>query len=252
MARNPHLPSVPPVALKFCLELDERGKELLRHEADMVLRAQQQIRSDGIVPLLHAYLSNDPPCLEYPYIAGARWCDFLKSAGSLEAASPDKVQGIIGRIAQIVGPAHRLTPRLVHRDLKPSNILVERGDDGNVVLRVTDFGIGGLATQSLLEKSRSSSSLVGNMASVLTGSYSPLYASPQQVRGDKPDPRDDVYALGVIWYQLLTGDLSSPAPTGRRWVDEVRDRGMSDAAWIYWLRALKGPLATGPTMRACC
>ena len=70
---------------------------------------------------------------------------------------------------------------------------------------------------------------MGNMASVLTGSYSPLYASPQQMRGDKPDPRDDVYALGVIWYQLLTGDLSSPAPTGRRWVDELRKRGMSDA-----------------------
>ena len=70
MARNPHLRSVPPVALKFCLELDDRSRELLRHEADMVLRAQQQIQYDGIVPLLHAYLSNDPPCLEYPYIRG--------------------------------------------------------------------------------------------------------------------------------------------------------------------------------------
>jgi formylglycine-generating enzyme required for sulfatase activity len=68
------------------------------------------------------------------------------------------------------------------------------------------------------------------MASVLTGSYSPLYASPQQLRRDKPDPRDDVYALGVIWYQLLTGDLTSPAPTGRRWVDDLRKRGMSDTA----------------------
>ena len=114
--------------------------------------------------------------------------------------------------------------------MKPSNILVERREDGKIVLRVTDFGIGGLAAQPVLERSRSSSSLVGNMASVLTGSYSPLYASPQQMRGDKPDPRDDVYALGVIWYQLLTADLTRPAPTGRRWVDDLRERGMNDAA----------------------
>jgi len=113
--------------------------------------------------------------------------------------------------------------------LKPSNILVERRPDGKIVLRVTDFGIGGLAAQPVLERSRSSP-LEENMASVLTGSYSPLYASPQQMRGDNPDPRDDVYALGVIWYQLLTGDLTSPAPTGRRWVDGLRRQGMSDAA----------------------
>ena len=82
------------------------------------------------------------------------------------------------------------------------------------MLRVTDFGIGAVAAQPVLEHSRSSSSLEGNLSSVLTGSYSPLYASPQQMRGDKPDPRDDVYALGVIWYQLLKGDLSSPGPDG--------------------------------------
>ena len=102
--------------------------------------------------------------------------------------------------------------------------------DGKVKLRVTDFGIGGLAAQPVLERSRSSSSLEGDLSAVLTGAYSPLYASPQQMKGEKPDPRDDVYALGVIWHQLLTGDLTSPAPTGRRWVDELREQGTSDAA----------------------
>ena len=109
-------------------------------------------------------------------------------------------------------------------------MLVERLADGKVKLRVTDFGIGGLSAQPVLERSRSSSSLEGDLSAVLTGAYSPLYASPQQMNGEKPDPRDDVYALGVIWHQLLTGDLTSPAPTGRRWVDELRDRGTSDAA----------------------
>ncbi len=230
-AHNPDLPGLAPVALKFCLELDSRSRELLHHEADMVLRAQRQIRSHGIVPLLHAYLNNDPPCLEFPYIEGGTLVRLLdecrQSSGSF---TPVQVERIIRRIAQIVGPAHRATPRLIHRDLKPSNILVERSADGKVMLRVTDFGIGAVASQPVLDRSRTKSSQEGSLSSVLTGSYSPLYASPEQMRGDKADPRDDVYALGVIWYQLLRGDLASPAPTGRKWIEVLRSRGMNDAA----------------------
>ena len=47
------------------------------------------------------------------------------------------------------------------------------------------------------------------------GSHTPLCASPEQIRGGKPDPRDDVYALGVIFFQTLTGDLTCGAPSGR-------------------------------------
>ena len=227
-AHNPHLPGLPPVALKFCLELDDRSRDLLRHEAEhgpagpaadpvgrdraVAARLPEQRSPVPGIPL-HRGRHAGPAARRVPRV------------GRLVHAR-SQVQRIIQRIAQIVGPAHRATPRLIHRDLKPSNIMVERKADGKVVLRVTDFGIGAVAAQPVLEHSRSSSSLEGNLSSVLTGSYSPLYASPQQMRGDKPDPRDDVYALGVIWYQLLMGDLASPAPTGRRWMDALRRRGM--------------------------
>ncbi len=230
-AHNPDLPGLAPVALKFCLSLDDRARELLHHEADMVLRAQRQIRSEGIVPLLHAYLKNDPPCLEFPYIEGGTLVGLLDEArASTGSLTPTQAQRIIQRVAEIVGPAHRASPRLIHRDLKPSNVMVERKEERKVKLRVTDFGIGAISAAPVLEQSRSASSLQGSVSAALTGSYSPLYASPQQMRGDKPDPRDDVYALGVIWYQLLKGDLTSPAPTGRKWTDMLRSQGMSDAA----------------------
>ena len=127
-AHYPHLRGQPPVALKFCLDLDTRARDLLRHEADMVLQAQRQIRSDGIVPLLHAYLNNDPPCLEYPYIEGGTLVRLMDECRRSPAGSftPGQVERIILQIARIVGPAHRANPRLVHRDLKPSNVLVER------------------------------------------------------------------------------------------------------------------------------
>ncbi len=229
-AHNPHLPSQPPVALKFCLRLDDHAKKLLRHEADMVLRVQQQVRSEGIVPLLHAYLNNDPPCLEYPYVPGGTLIQLLDEAQQAGVSlKPKQAEAIVARVAQILTAPHRATPKLVHRDLKPANILMERRGGGKRLLRMTDFGIGGIIAQPLLEESRQSSSLQANMAAALTGAYTPLYASPQQMRGNKPDPRDDVYALGVIWYQLLTGDLTVPAPTGRRWSDPLRARGMTDA-----------------------
>ncbi len=118
----------------------------------MVLRRPAADPLEGIVPLLHAYLSNDPPCLEYPYIEGGTLVrlidEFRQSAVSLK---PAQAQQIVGRVAQIVSVAHRATPKLVHRDLKPSNILVERPPDGKIVLRVTDFGIGGDWPQPVLE-----------------------------------------------------------------------------------------------------
>jgi hypothetical protein len=181
--------------------------------------------------LLHAYLNSDPPCLEYPYVEGGTLVEFLDQARQLGSSlAPGQVERVVGRIAQILAAAHRATPRLVHRDLKPANVLLERRPGGKRLLRVTDFGIGAIVAQPQLEQARTGSSLQANMASVLTGSYTPLYASPQQSRGDKPDPRDDVYALGVIWYQLLAHDLTSPAPTGRRWMEPLRDRGVSEAA----------------------
>jgi serine/threonine protein kinase len=245
-AHNPHLPSQPQVALKFCLRLDEHSKPLLRHEADMVLRVQQQVRTEGIVPLLHAYLNNDPPCLEYPYVPGGTLIELLDEARQAGTSlKPHQVEAIVARIAQVLTAAHRATPKLVHRDLKPANVLVERRAGNKRLLRVTDFGIGGIIAQPLLEEARQSSSLQANMAAALTGAYTPLYASPQQLRGNKPDPRDDVYALGVMWYQLLTGDLTMPAPSGRRWSEPLRARGMSDAA----LEVLASCLETDPNHR---
>src|SRR5262249_32648647 len=66
--------------------------------------------------------------------------------------------------------------------------------------------------------------------------YTPLYASPQQMAGAAPDPRDDVHALGVIWYQLLTGNLLRGRPGGKSWQRHFQGRGMS-AAWLDLLMA---------------
>src|SRR5262245_40628795 len=226
-AKNPFFDGVPPVALKFCLDPAARDR-LLKHEAAILNHVMRQGRHEGIVPLQHTYLTADPPCLEYEFVEGGDLAGLLlESKQSHAGLSPQEAAQVVHRLATIVGFAHRLKPPIVHRDLKPANILVQRSAAGANVLRVSDFGIGGLATRQAIELTRS-----GNkdqyLSSALRGACTPLYASPQQMRGEAADPRDDVYSLGVIWYQLLTGDVTRGCPTGRGWQKRLAEQGMSE------------------------
>jgi serine/threonine protein kinase len=226
-ARNPHLASAEPVALKFCL--DPGAAKVLRHEAAVLDRVMRHGKHPGIVQLRHTYLSAEPPCLEYELVSGGdlggliqEWHKAKKGPSAAEAAR------VMLRLAEIVGFAHSQSPPIVHRDLKPANLLVQKGTGGKIKLRVADFGIGGVAASQAVEMTRRATA-GALLTTMLRGSCTPLYASPQQARGDAPDPRDDVYALGVIWYQMLTGDLTQGAPSGMQWAKQLTGRGVPEA-----------------------
>lgn len=228
-AKNPHFDAVPPVALKFCLDSAAKDR-LLRHEAAILNQVMRQGRHAGIVALRHTYLSADPPCLEYEFVAGGDLAGLLhdwraRPAGPERAATVTKV---VADLARIVGFAHRLSPPIVHRDLKPANVLVEQTADGSLALRVADFGIGGVAAGRALMPTKRNASQGNFLVTALRGAHTPLYASPQQTRGAAPDPRDDVYSLGVIWYQLMTGNLVAGRPGGTRWTKRLTELGLTE------------------------
>jgi serine/threonine protein kinase len=227
-AHHVYFDAIAPVALKFCLDEEARDR-LLKHEAAILNQVLRHGRHPGIVALLDASLSMTPPCLKYEYIEGGDLAGLVRD-WQTEPHGPaflDRANRVLWRLAEIVGYAHRLDPPIVHRDLKPANVLVQRAADGAYTLRVTDFGIGAVAAlPSIQEASRGVTSRSDLLATALRGSHTPLYASPQQMRGEPPDPRDDVHALGVIWYQLLTRDLSSGAPTGL-WAEDLEEAGLS-------------------------
>jgi len=225
-AVNPNRPSVTPVALKFCLD-DAAKDRLLRHEARMLDRVMRVGAHPGIVALRDTYLNAEPPCLEYEFVGGGELTAVILEYGARGGMSPRGAARIVERLAKTVGYFHRLDPPIVHRDLKPANVLVTKDAEGRIGLKVADFGIGGIAAGREIERANTGVSRGEPNGSIARGSYTPLYASPEQVRGAAPDPRDDVHALGVVWFQLLTGDLSNGAPTGLDWIEDLTEKGMT-------------------------
>jgi hypothetical protein len=219
-ARHEDRPDYPPVALKFCLDVS--AMQSLRNEMRLLDRVSSQVRQEpGIVHLLNANLRAEPPYLEYEYIDGGDLGGLVLEYHQAGAANWETMARLFCRLARIVGVAHR--HEIVHRDLKPDNILTQRTPAG-VELKVADFGIGGIAAGQeiqLWEKTRS-----GSDADGLEFAFTPIYAPPQQRNAQPASPRDDVYALGVIWYQALTGDLLREPPTGGGWKKRFVEEGM--------------------------
>jgi len=214
----------PPRAVKFCTNAGARQK-LMTHEKRLIQRVTEHAGDHpNIVPLLECHLSGETPWLMYEFVGGGTLADAILDWQKLPVA--DRINRAIAALhtlAGAVGHCHALDPAIIHRDLKPANVL----RDAAGVLRVTDFGIGGTAVEFLVaEETRGVRSVVGRLPTMLSGSYSLLYASPQQRNGEKPDPRDDVHSLGVIADQMLTGDLS--AAPGFDMADDLRDAGAPD------------------------
>jgi serine/threonine protein kinase len=107
------------------------------------------------------------------------------------------------RIARLVKPIlrgldHAHAAGLIHRDLKPDNILVETGADGDEIPRIVDFGIAALADP---DDASPATKLTGT--GVIVGT--PLYMAPEQAKGEPIDHRVDLFALGVMIYEMLAG-----------------------------------------------
>jgi hypothetical protein len=222
LARHPSLHGLT-AALKFCL--DPTAASTLRHEAKLLARVMAHGKHPGIVPLRQVYqLEQERLCLEYEYVNGGDLTALLAEWQRGGKVPRQQVNRLVLRLAEIVAHAHQIDPPIVHRDLKPANILVERSPGNKVQIRITDFGIGGIAAaQSLQATRRGTTSWGQQLSTSLRGSHTPNYASPQQVRGAPPDPRDDVHALGVIWYQLLVGDLTTGIPA--EWKERLQKLG---------------------------
>jgi len=134
------------------------------------------------------------PFLVMEFVKGRSLQDILATEGAM---SPQRAWEFISAIASGVGAAHR--QNIVHRDLKPLNIMVQ--DDVPIAegVKILDFGLAKIKSGELL------GSFVQAQTSGLMGS--PFYMAPEQWSDEEPDARADIYSIGVILYQMLSGEV---------------------------------------------
>ena len=196
-------------AVKVCLNAEMQAA--LNNERELLERLQTASSSgwsERIVKLYGYRLDVATPYLVYELVPGGDLASHLERrqqelGGRVE---PAEVRGWVLQIVEGLAFAH--SQGLIHRDLKPANVLIAKGS-----LKLADFGLGGVVagyarSHSHIRNSAAAQLPPDEQVSLFRGSGTPLYMSPEQRRGDPPDPRHDLYSLGVMWYQLLLGDVT--------------------------------------------
>lgn len=187
------------VAIKELLPGGEKDKETLsrfRREA-LALAA---FRHQNIVTLYDLVEKNDGLFMIMELVDGPTLSELLR-----EGPIPPEVTAVIGdQLASALDHAH--FHRIIHRDLKPSNIMLTRWGE----VKLMDFGI---AKDEELDALTKKGMAVGT----------PAYMSPEQVVGAPLDPRTDIYSLGVVLYECLTGEKPFVGTSAGEIFAKVRD-----------------------------
>ncbi len=137
--------------------------------------------------------------LAMEFIEGTALTDLIEKGGSL---APARAGSIVHQTADALQVAH--DAGIVHRDLKPDNIMVAKNRDGTDLVKVVDFGIA-KASSSDAQKVTKTGMVVGT----------PEYMSPEQLAGDKLDGRSDIYSLGLVAFNCITGKLPFPSESAQ-------------------------------------
>ena len=154
-----------------------------------------QLGHPNIVPIFSVGEDEKVVYFIMAYVQGDNLAKILHNHGPLD---PEEARRIIRDVADALAYAH--ARKVVHRDIKPDNILID-SETGRVM--VTDFGIARAVTE------------LGGSRLTATGMAlgTPAYMSPEQAAGDREiDGRSDLYSLGVVGYQMLSGELPFQAP----------------------------------------
>ncbi|MGL6096265.1 MAG: serine/threonine-protein kinase, partial [Fimbriiglobus sp.] len=146
---------------------------------------------------------DDPlgPCLVLEYINGVTLESVLDTFKRLPV---EHAVRLLCQLCHALLAAHKAG--IMHRDLKPANLMVQNFGTKDETLKVMDFGFAGFTAKPFIQLA----SLTGQGEMFACGT--PAYVSPEMIRGDSVDSRADLYSVGVIFFEMLTGRLPFDFP----------------------------------------
>jgi eukaryotic-like serine/threonine-protein kinase len=199
LARHIHLDDA--VALKVLSpELLESEQAVARFRREA--QAAAKLKNEHVVRVFDVGVhGNSLPYLVMEYLEGGDLSQMIQSAGALGV---EQAADVLVQACSAVSAAHGAG--IIHRDLKPSNLFCVSRPDGWITVKVLDFGISRVSAGPGTDQQ--GITVTGNVVG------SPSYMSPEQMRSpNRVDPRTDIWSLGVVLYECLTGRLPFPATT---------------------------------------
>jgi serine/threonine protein kinase len=217
---------------KFCY--DSLRLRALQREITLFRLLKETLgERDDIARILDWSFEQAPYFIESAYTAGGNLAEWAAAQGGLPAIPLEERLQILAQVATALGAAHSVG--VLHKDVKPANVLMTASDDGQARAQLGDFGIGSLARQDrLAEAGITALGLtvdVTMLGASATAHGTRLYMAPEILEGKPATVQADIYALGVMLYQIVVGDFARAlAPGWERDIDDDLLRGDIAAA----------------------
>jgi serine/threonine protein kinase/WD40 repeat protein len=208
---------------KFCDSLEK--VHTLKRELTLYRMLKEKVgQNPHFIPLHEVSLEEPPWYLMMDYVDALdleAWCTC--QPGGPASIPQATCAEIVEQVAEALQAAHE--SGILHRDIKPPNILVSTVKDGDgpsrLLVRVADFGIGQIVADEL-QRSGTRPGFTRTLSNLNRFSGTLLYMAPEVLEGGEATARSDVYSLGVVFWQLLSGNLHSALdPEG--WAKDVAD-----------------------------
>jgi serine/threonine protein kinase len=210
-----------PRVFKFCYGADKL--RALQREITLFRLLKETLgERDDIARILEWNFEEAPYFIESEYTAGGNLMHWALDQGGLDAVLLETRLEIVAQVATALAAAHSVG--VLHKDVKPGNVLMTGDGNGSVRAQLGDFGIGAITEkQRLAEAGITTMGLTAgartNMAGAPDGTR--LYMAPETLEGKPASIQADIYALGVMLYQIVVGDFARALAPG--WERDIAD-----------------------------